>query len=81
MEQEQFMLMLYRKTKKLRHFFLFFLKKKKQTNKPNQTNRYDWHAGARGYNRQEQNQIFLHSVKEAEICPRPTAPGAGQGFN
>jgi mRNA export factor len=36
---------------------------------------YDWHAGARGYVRQEQNQIFLHAVKEAEICPRPGNPG------
>ncbi len=37
---------------------------------------YDWHAGARAYNRQEQNQIFLHPVKDAEIMPRPMAPGA-----
>ena len=40
---------------------------------------YDWHAGARGFNRQETSQIFLHAVKENEIAPRP-APGTG-GMN
>jgi len=32
---------------------------------------YDWHAGARAYNPKEQNQIFLHAVKDNEIMPRP----------